>query len=202
MLLSAGHRGCGAQAPGRRRSQAGRLGRLAPDRLQLPIDAQLHPPDRQEIDLGLGPAGLDLLADPELPLPDAGNCRLGDGELDAPVYSWPSPRFTSITENMLGGVIFQGKAKSVGKPRIAHGFLANARAPKHAKSKLERRRRRETRPRGSPTKNRVPGPGNGASRYAAACALLGPMTVNNMGASCRAFPAAILISCSESSSPD
>jgi len=44
--------------------------------------------------------------------------------------------------------------------------------------------------------------GKGTFRNAAAYALLGPMTVNNMGASCRAFPAAILISCSESSSPD
>ena len=189
-----------------RRSRSGCSGGFATDRLQFPIDAQLHPPDRQQIDLGLGPAGLDLLADPELPLPDAGNCRLGDGELDAPVYSWPSPRFTSITENMLGGVIFQGKAKSVGKPRIAHGYRANARAPEHTKSKFERRRPPSVgaRPhaRGSPAKNRVPEMGKGAFRNAAACALLGPMRLSNMDASCRAFPAAILISCSESSSPD
>ena len=39
--------------------------------LQLAVDSQLDPPDRKQVEPGLGLAGHHLVADPELPSPDA-----------------------------------------------------------------------------------------------------------------------------------
>jgi len=59
--------------------------------LQLAIDPQLDATYRKQMQLCFGPAGLDLVADPELLPPDARR-RLCHGELNALVDHQRTPR--------------------------------------------------------------------------------------------------------------
>lgn len=49
------------------------------------VNAELDAADGQQVDPGFGFAGLDLVADPELPFPDARSRCRHDGIFDAPV---------------------------------------------------------------------------------------------------------------------
>jgi hypothetical protein len=50
--------------------------------LQCAVNLQLNPADRQKVDPGLRPAGLHLIADPELPFPDARRFRQCQAVID------------------------------------------------------------------------------------------------------------------------
>src|SRR5665213_348669 len=50
---------------------------------QLAVNAELNAADRQEIDIGFGLAGLDPVADPELPPPNTRRRGQGHGVVDA-----------------------------------------------------------------------------------------------------------------------
>ena len=60
---------------------------FAGDLLELAIDEELDTTDREQVDPGRGSAGLDLVADPEPPFPDAGPWRCADGIFDTPLAS-------------------------------------------------------------------------------------------------------------------
>jgi hypothetical protein len=53
--------------------------------LEFAVDAQANATHRQQADPGFGPAGLDLIADPELPLPDPRRRRRHNYVFHAPV---------------------------------------------------------------------------------------------------------------------
>jgi hypothetical protein len=55
------------------------------DFLEFAVNPQLDPADREQPDIGLGLAGNDRIADPELPLPDAGRWP-GKSVFDTPVH--------------------------------------------------------------------------------------------------------------------
>jgi hypothetical protein len=54
--------------------------------LEFAVDAQANATHRQQADPGFGPAGLDLIADPELPLPDPRRRRRHNYVFHAPVF--------------------------------------------------------------------------------------------------------------------
>src|SRR3954452_11119420 len=65
--------------------------KLAPSLLELAVDPQLNAADCQEADPRFGLAGFDLVADPELPFPDARHCGRRNRVLYAPVIHGKSP---------------------------------------------------------------------------------------------------------------
>jgi hypothetical protein len=61
------------------------------DLLELAVDAQLDAADREQFDPGFGFPGLDLVADPELPIPDSRDRRHRHRIFDASVIHGKSP---------------------------------------------------------------------------------------------------------------
>jgi hypothetical protein len=59
--------------------------------LEFAVNAQLNAANCQQIDPRFRLAGLDLVADPELPLPDARRSRNGNGIFYTPVMHGESP---------------------------------------------------------------------------------------------------------------
>jgi hypothetical protein len=91
---------------------------------ELAVDAQLDTADREHFDPGFGFAGLDLVADPELPFPHSRDRRHRHRVFDASVIHGKSPpRLTHVNTIQLR--IFRYHLEIY--VRIARGFAASRR---------------------------------------------------------------------------
>ena len=66
--------------------------------LKLPIDPELHPPDGKQVELGFGLPRDDLVANAELPFPDARRDRR-HGVFDALVIHYKNPAAALAASN-------------------------------------------------------------------------------------------------------